>query len=206
MSKFINKIKEVGLTNTIIGTIKREKYKRLQKKYNFYDWHISPYELRGYAQAVAKYINNDSNVDNMIIDLGCGMGEVITHIKHPNRVGYDPDHLIIDVASDLYKKNGVEFKYGTFDELCSDYEENTPISYLLTLGFMQGSTEDKWVDYYHKVLSRFNVNHVVIDTLKEGVNGAHRLDFTKILPSNYVLAERMGPFLGERYVEIYTKQ
>lgn len=203
--KIFNKIKEVGLKNTIIGTFKRFRYKLLQKKYNFDSWHISPYELREYAQAVAEYVSNKDCKDGLVIDLGCGLGEVIANIKQDKRIGYDVNKTLIELAPSLHKKENITFRNGTFDEICDDYQSGTKVAYFITLAFMQGSTEDKWKDLYHKVAKHFDVEHFLIDTHKEGVNNAHRLNFKKILPENYILEERMGPFLSERFVEIYKK-
>jgi len=203
--KVIAKIKEVGLLNTIVGTIKREYYKKLQKQYGFYEWHISPYELREYAQVVAKYVNKSDCGNGLIVDVGCGLGEVIANIDKDNRVGYDLDNTVIELAPSVHKREKVVFRTGSFEELCSDYEKGTKIAYLITLAFMQGSTEDKWRDIYHKVAEHFDVEHFIIDTHKEGVNNAHRLDFSKILPADYVLKEKMGPYLSERFIEVYRK-
>jgi len=203
--KIFDKIGEVGLKNVLIGTIKREQYKIMQKKYGFNSWHISPYELREYAQVVAKYVSEQDCEDKLVVDVGCGMGEVISNIKQSNRFGYDLDDVVIGLAPSVHNKEKVEYRCGSFDELCKDFDAGTKISYLITLGFMQGSTEEKWIDYYHKVANHFDIDHFIVDTLKEGINGAHRLDFTKILPNNYIIEEKMGPFLGERFVEIYKK-
>lgn len=209
MSRLFDKISEVGLYNTVKGTLKREYYKILQRIHGFDSWHVSPYELRGYAHTVAKYVSNKDCGNNLIVDLGCGMGEIISNIRHSNRVGYDPDQKIISLAPVVHKwgsGKGVIFRHGSFDQLCDDYEKGTTVEYLITLAFMQGSTEDHWVDAYHKVAEELDVKHFLIDTHKEGFNGAHRLDFSKIIPKNYVLEERLGPFLSERFIEIYTKQ
>lgn len=205
MSSIVNKINEVGLINTVIGIFRRTYYKRLQKKYDFYDWHVSPYELRGYAQATAKYVTEHNKEDGLVIDLGCGMGEVISHIKGSKKIGYDLDKLIIDVAKKVHSKANVEFRPGSFDELCDASVAKMNINYLLTLGFMHGSTEDKWVDYYHNIANKHDISHIVVDVIPSGVNGSHQLDFTKILPSNYHLEDRLGPFLSDRYIEIYKK-
>lgn len=63
------KINEVGMKNTFVGIIRREYYKKLQQIYNYDVWHVSPYELRKYAQDVVQYINSDPNITNEIIDL-----------------------------------------------------------------------------------------------------------------------------------------
>ena len=41
MLHFISKVKEVGIGNCIVGILKRERYKRLSKRYHFDSWHTN---------------------------------------------------------------------------------------------------------------------------------------------------------------------
>lgn len=197
------KINEVGFKNTLVGAIRREYYKKLKKTYDFGECHYSTYELRKYLQEIAKYVNSQGNLDNEVIDIGCGLGELLRHIKVGKRVGFDLDGEAIRCAQMLDKSGEITFIRGTFDAL----GEGRKIDYLSALGFMHGSTEDKWVDSWAKVTADNDVRNIIVDVFKENPDeGSHKLDFTKILPSEYHLIERMGPFLGEKYVEIYSKE
>lgn len=202
MYHLIAKIREVGIVNCIVGLIKREYYKRLAKRYEIDTWHTSPYELRSYAQCVAQYINSEiekSGDEGFIVDLGCGLGEIIRHIKAKRRAGMDLSKNAIEVAKYLDKSKKIIFSVGSFSELIIE----EPIQFLITLNFMHGGTEDKWVEHYAKVTNNNTIKNIIVDTLENGEN-VHRLDFTKILPDTYSLHKRMGPFLGGRFLEIYT--
>lgn len=200
--KLTRKIKEVGLINTIKGTCRRSYYNKLQKKYDFDTWHISPYELREYAQVVVKYINEQAPIENEIVDIGCGLGEVIRNVNAPKKFGFDLSPAAIEVANLLDKKNSVTYSVGTFNEVGS----GRTIDYLVTLGFMQGSKEDKWVDDYTNITTNNDIKNVIVDVLPfSEEQKTNNLDFTKILPSNYKLKERKGPYLSGRYIEIYSK-
>lgn len=48
------------------------------------------------------------------------------------------------------------------------------------------------------------MKHFIVDTVPEEGN-SHFLDFTLILPDEYKLIDRLGPFLAGRYIEVYEK-
>lgn len=195
----VRKIREVGIINCILGGIKREKYKVLCKKYHFDSWHIAPYELRKYLQATAAYVNEKKA--DVVVDIGCGLGEMLRHINAGIRIGFDIHEEPVKVARMLCKDN-VIYQMGSFDEV----NLNEPIDYLITLGFMHGGTEETWRSCYHNIAKRNDVRHFLVDTVPEGYDGAHYLNFSNILPDNYKLINKMGPFLGGRFIEVYEKE
>ena len=199
MMHLFRKISEVGIMNCILGGIKQEHYKKLCKKYQIDRWHVSPYELRKYIQVTAQYVN--AKKADVVVDIGCGFGEMLRHIKAETRVGFDVQEELIKVAG-MLSKGKVTYHVGSFDNV----NMKTPIDYLITLNFMHGSTEETWKAAYHEIAGRNEIRHFIVDTIPEGYDGAHYLDFTSILPDTYKLIDKMGPFLGGRFVEVYEKE
>lgn len=199
MSKLLQKIREVGLKNTIVGFIKRMYYKILRKKYQFDSWHESPYEFRKYAQATAEYINEQGA--HTVADIGCGLGEVIRNVSAPKRIGLDECKICIEVAKKLDKSKKIEYVVGSFNQL----NVAEPIDYVVTLGFMHGSKEDTWKSAYHKCASENNIKAFIVDVLPEG-ESSYQLDFGLILPENYILKDKLGPFLSGRWIHVYEKK
>lgn len=198
--KVIRKFKEVGFRNIIVGTVKRIKYGQMIKKYHFNSWHLSPYEWKEYAQVCVRYVN--AHNCQTIVDIGCGLGEILQQVKAEKKVGLDLEKEVIMAACSLNDKT-IHFKVGSFAEL-----EETPVDYLITLNFMHGNTDDEWAETYHTVAIRNNVQHFIVDTVPDNVFGpaTHSLNWEKILPDNYKQIERFGPFLSGRYVEVWEKQ
>ena len=145
MNKIIRKLKEVGMKNLIIGIVKIPYFKLLQKIFHFDSWHISPYELREYVQIVARYINCHNA--KYVVDIGCGLGELIRHIKAPKSIGIDIEKENINTAKYLHHRSDIEFKIGSFDDLGTGHE----IDYLTALNFMHGSPHQTWHSVFHKV-------------------------------------------------------
>ncbi len=199
MIKLSRKVEEVGIKNCILGAVKRERYKRLCQKYHLDSWHISPYELRKYLQATAEYVNA-KNAD-VVVDIGCGLGEMLRHISARERIGFDLHEELIKAAG-MLSKGDIIYRVGSFDEVNIE----KPVDYLITLGFMHGSREETWRSCYHDIAERNDIKHFIIDTLPEGYNGACYLDFSQILPKAYGLIDKMGPFLSGRFIEVYEKK
>ena len=195
MKHLLKKMREVGIINCIVGFLKREKYKRMQKTYHFDSWHISPYELRKYLQATVDYIN--SKDVQTVVDIGCGLGEMLRRIKAENRIGMDVHEETIRAAEKL-SKGDITYRVGSFQEL----QIEKPIDYLVTLGFMHGGTEETWRMPYRDVANRNHILHFIVDTVPEE-GDSHHLNFSDILPDHYRLVDKMGPFLGGRYIEVY---
>lgn len=196
--RLFERIKEVGFFFCIRGLIKRERYKRLQKKYGFALWHISPYELREYLQKVSFYIRNANA--QVVVDLGCGLGELLRSLDGvKTRIGYDIDQKVIEAARGL--DSNINFKQGSFSEV----QLQQPIDFLVTLNFMHGSPEEVWNPPYHEIAAKNEIRHFVVDTLV-GREDGFSLDFGRILPENYERVSRMGPFRNGRYVEVYAKK
>ena len=198
LQRLFERTREVGFIFCIIGISKRERYKKLQRKYGFPMWHISPYELREYLQQVSVYIRNANA--QVVVDIGCGLGELLRSLKGvQNRIGYDVNRNVIEAARSL--GGGICFKEGSF----SDVSLQQPIDFLVTLNFMHGSPEKVWRQTYHEIAEKNDIRHFVVDTLI-GRENCYSLDFSKILPENYERISRMGPFRNGRYVEIYAKR
>ena len=193
------KINEEGIANCIRGSIIREKYKKLQKVYHFDPWHISPYELRRYLQAVAEYMNGKAPA--VVVDVGCGLGELLRHTKAKVKIGYDVCEDTLGAARAL-SRGDIEYRLGSFDEMAVD----RPVDYLVTLGFMHGSREEAWRPCYHDIAARNDIRHFIVDTVPEGWDNACFLDFGRIMPENYRLIDKMGPFLSGRMIEVYEKK
>ena len=193
--KMIRKLKEVGFRNVLVGGVKKVRYMQMINKYHFDPWHLSPYEWKEYAQACVQYLNTQNC--KTVVDIGCGLGEILQYI-----IGLDLQEEVIMAVQEL---NGgkIDFLAGSFGELTEH-----PIDYLITLNFMHGRTEEEWAETYHTAAVQNDVAHFVVDTVPEKVFGpaTHSLDWGKILPDNYKRAERLGPFLSGRYVEVWERQ
>ncbi len=206
ITKMTGKIREVGLKNTLKGTIKRAYFQRLQKRFGFHPWHISPYELRKYAQVTVEYVNSCVRLfdrEEEVVDIGCGLGEIIRRINHEGcKTGLDLSENAIAAAKFLDRKHTVNYVVGSFDEL----GKGRKIACLITLGFMQGGTTDTWREPYGKITAENDIKRIIVDVLPENEEAEqHTVDFNEIL-DGYRQERQIGPLLGDRYVKVFVKE
>lgn len=195
----VSKIKEVGVINTFIGTFKMMYYTRLRKKYGFLEWSISPFELRPYIQKVAEYINENLDYDCTVVDVGCGLGELLRNVDVKHKYGFDLETESIEAAKHLNRKRDITFSVGSFDSI-----NDMKIDALVSLNFMHGNDESYWRPVYKKVLDDNNVKMLIADSVR-GTETKNDLNWNKIIPVNYKLNAKYGPFKSGRYIWVYKR-
>ena len=193
---FIRKVKEVGLKITLIGLARRKKLKRVCRKYGIDLWHQSPYELRLYAQMAANSVNTLGC--RCVVEVGCGLGEILKHIKSPLKYGYDINPKVIEAAKSI-KPDRLDIKFevgGLEDVAIDDTECLVAISWLHTM-------DDEYLrTAFSKAIKKNKFQYIVVD-VKNSEN--QRKDFSKILPENYecISRKKYAAVESERWVEVW---
>jgi SAM-dependent methyltransferase len=77
------------------------RYGHLQEEFGFDHWHVkSPYRRRPYKRRVVAVI--DGFAPETVVEIGCGLGEIICRIKAPRRFGFDLEAAVIEGAKALH--------------------------------------------------------------------------------------------------------
>lgn len=194
---FCRKVEEVGLKYTIVGIARRTQLKRICKKYELDMWHESPYELRRYAQIVAKSVNRLGV--QCVIDVGCGLGEILRHINVRKRYGYDTDSRVIEAAKSFSKdRKNIIYSVGDLRSV------NVPdADCLVTIGWMHGAADKDLKELYGCVLEHNpKIRYVVVDV--KLIKGQWK-NFSCILPENFrcVSRQKYKAEKSEIWIEIY---
>jgi Trans-aconitate methyltransferase len=86
-----------------------QRYRRLQEEFGFDPWHVkSPYARRPYKRRVLALIERFA--PQTLVEVGCGLGEIVARSKAPQRFGFDREEAVIAAARVLHP--GVIFKAG----------------------------------------------------------------------------------------------
>lgn len=189
------KIKEVGIKNTLTGIVRRKKLGQICQEYDLDPWHKSPYELRRYAQIAAESVNELEG--KCVVEVGCGLGEILRHINAPKKYGYDLDSRVIEAVKVITskEKNIQYFAGGLQDVNVSD------ANVLLTIGWMHGMQEKALKELYGEFLNKNKVKNVVVDVK---IIENQKKDFTKILPLEYHCVSRKKCVAEESEIWIET--
>ncbi len=112
------KAQKIGFINILMCYYTRFRFGKLQKKYNFDPWHCNGnWYCRPYQRKAVKLIDNLN--PKSVIEIGCGLGEVITRVNANYKVGYDIETSVIEAAKSI-RGLKVNFKVGTGKDVVED--------------------------------------------------------------------------------------
>jgi SAM-dependent methyltransferase len=202
-AKFKRKMKEVGFSNIIIGTVKHYYYTALMKKYGFERWHYSPMEWRDHAQDIIKYLTKNTPETGTIVEVGCGLGEIIRNVSRDNNriklIGYDNKNEVLDAAKFLDKRKRVDYRLGSFNDV-----KGMVIDYVVAIDFMHVINPTQLKDLFSEITTDNDVLHIIVDSVLSK-DFTYNHNFDEILPQNYKLIYKSKPYLAERYILVYKK-
>ena len=116
------KLFNIGLIGYIKCTLRKRKLKKLQKSFNFSNWHFEAcFECRPYKKQILNIANQIA--PETIVDIGCGLGEILSKTKAKFKYGIDPDFSVIKAAEYLHPNikfyhGNSEFMYEIIDSDC----------------------------------------------------------------------------------------
>jgi SAM-dependent methyltransferase len=69
----------------------------LQSVFKFDKWHIYTLTEKKYARDIIAYCNSRT-VRNFFAEIGCGLGDIVRHVKYVKRFGFDSDEKSLKAA------------------------------------------------------------------------------------------------------------
>lgn len=112
LSRYINRLKKIGLSKFILGVSERIRNYFFYKIYKFDYWHVgATYHLRPYKSEVVNIVN--SIKPKTVIEIGCGLGDILHYVNASQKIGIDTDKNVIKAAKLLYK--GISFHTGSLE-------------------------------------------------------------------------------------------
>lgn len=100
----------IGLRRLLRCRVDRWLLGLIARRYKFDPWHASaPYSCRPYKKAVVDLVNGLA--PSSVVEVGCGLGDIVSRIDAPNRFGYDTDRGVVRAARLLHGRR-LEFVEG----------------------------------------------------------------------------------------------
>ncbi len=65
--------------------------------FKFDNWHVFTLAEKKYAKDIIVYCNG-RGVRNSFVEIGCGLGDIVRHVRYRERVGYDMDENALNAA------------------------------------------------------------------------------------------------------------
>lgn len=175
------------------------------------EWHYSSHYDKEYAQYTVKMINNlierDGKTNGQIIEIGCGLGDIIGYVKSKRnrKTGLDLEQKVVYAASILHPDT--KFRKGSFANV-----RNQEIYCLLMVNLLHFIDPDYTKGEIKKILENNKVKYVVLDELRNTENTSYQYEChgDEILGGRYVpcyRSKRMNAAEGaNRHIIIYKKE
>ena len=139
----------------------------LKLVFAFDRWHTSVLEERPYALDIVEYCNNRQKRD-AILEIGCGLADILRHVRFGVKMGFDIDQKVLNAAAFLsFFDNGKKIRFEVFDFPRSDLKELVDVLIMVNwIFFIEEDTLRKNLEKY------FSENvlpggAMIVDTLKD---------------------------------------
>ena len=87
----------------------------LQKFFKFEKWHIYGSSQPRYTETVSE-ISNSLAEKGIVVEVGCGLGNILRRLENPIRIGFDIDLRVVNAAKLVNVHNRIQFFEGSFSE------------------------------------------------------------------------------------------
>jgi trans-aconitate methyltransferase len=166
----------------------------LYRRYRFNHWHISAIEWRPYALELVEYLRELVVREKLsrVVEIGCGLGEVLSRIPAPDRVGYDLDENVLRAAHSMHPD--IHFQCGSFDDI-----SGKTIDLLIVVNFPHRIPPDQMKNYMTQLGERNRLKYLVVDKVRY----AYYHDYDVILGERWRKVWESRPFESDRTVMCY---
>ncbi len=149
----------------------------LQKIYQFDKWHASaPYNCRPYKKILVDEINK-LNIDSIAVEIGGGLGDIISKIKTKKKYLVDLDNKLEKIIYILHKN--IIFINGSFNEVKNIPEKNIDI--LILVNWIHELDKDIILNGIYKIKKIKKIKYLILDEINNNIQGyKYKHRFTKI--------------------------
>lgn len=204
MNKYFYYLRQLGLRNILLGFMNKIKLNKLYKKYHFDAWHLYPLEHREYAMWIIDHINKVIIPKNKSIisavEIGCGLGEIISNLNISSKIGYDICDKVIAAAQELSSEKKTSFVVGSFDSI-----ENQTIDILIVVNFTAMISPSVLTDLFTKLLNTNNIDRIIVECVDDE-KYPYLHNYIDMFQNNYKLELKSKIFPPvKRWIEVYKR-
>jgi SAM-dependent methyltransferase len=158
----------------------------LRVVFKFDAWHASaPYSCRPYKSKVVELVN--ALAPNTVVEVGCGLGEILSRVRANERVGFDSDPAVIRAAQFLHRGR-VRWIPAGFAAVALSLPQELRIDCLIMVNWIHNLSPDELSACLRPLLSR--IGWLVLDAIDRDGPASYRFKHDFVFLS--ALAERVS--------------
>lgn len=177
---YSKKLKNIGIIGLARGIIERGINLALYFLFRFDYWHVgAAYHLKPYKKQVVEIVNSMS--PDFVVEIGCGLGDILSRTSARNKVGIDLDLNVIKAARFINRK--ISFICASLNRL-DDVLFESDVSILIMCNWLHNVKFNEIKKSIHDLQNRGNVKYLLIDVIDTDASGYkyyHTLDQCKDL-------------------------
>jgi SAM-dependent methyltransferase len=156
--KKIKTIKKIGILSALKITLDKFALRVLRLYFGFHRWHVdAPLSARPYRRTVAEMINNINPFS--VVEVGCGLGSILSLIKAKYRHGYDIDSGAVGAARILCHRD-ILFTVGDISSV-----RELQFDVLILVNWIHDIDPRQLEDWLIPLLP--HIHYVLVDTIDE---------------------------------------
>jgi hypothetical protein len=196
--------RRIGTKNLLLFLLKGYVlYRMLYYIFGFDKWHVfNTYENTPYKRESARKVNELH--PSVVVEIGCGLGEIISRIRAQTRIGVDTDENVIKAAKLLHRRKPITFLNGSFSTIRNRSERT--IDVLLMLNWLHNYPESYVAGEIARLLECKTVSYLVVDEILGGLDGyAYHHNFTSAFQKDFRQYQLMDDGEGVRRILILQR-
>ncbi|MBX3606817.1 MAG: class I SAM-dependent methyltransferase [Piscinibacter sp.] len=152
--------------------VKKVRYRALARRYGFDPWHArSPFECRAYKREVVRLA--DSLQPGATLEVGCGLGEIVSRVARGQRFGFDIDAAVIPAARHLHGDRCQFEAAGIADteKIRACIGRSAGADLLIMVNWAHALAWPELSEHVRRLADSLSIRHLIMDTILPGVAG-----------------------------------
>jgi hypothetical protein len=170
----------------------------LTKKNKIDNWHVyNNLNNRPYKKEIINFCNKKKF--DIVLDYGCGFGDIIKKINAKKKFAYDKDPKIKKISDTLFETNGIEFiNFNKLDSL-----KKKVIDCVLFINFLHDYKENE----IKKIINSFPyARFILLDGINDNVKGFKYFHKYNFLKKKYELKKKKFTEEKDRTFFVFKKK
>jgi len=166
----IERLRRHGVIDALRCRLARLWLRALHRVFSFDPWHIgAPYACRRYKKIVVALAN--SLRPEIVVEVGCGLGDIVSRVNAAQRIGIDSDPEVIRAARFLHPRK-VCWVHGDGSAINGAIPPDRPIDCLIMVNWIHGVSPEDLAALLLPLLPR--IRYLLLDAIDPDGAGSYK--------------------------------